>query len=326
MRSILGAFASIPFLFVITSMVVMLAFSRTYFDAESLHNKIIPESYNNATLLIAEHFSATDREMTSVLVERVRALITPQEYTELVQLGLTEAGKALQQAQNTNEVHINIVPIKDTLKNIIAAASGRMGQCTEKEERKSQVLLCIPSAVALEEGKIKMKQNLTQLIDTEIPDVASFTDKNDASVGSQDVSTQELKRQFDQLAQLSGGAQMVQKGIMVALIFVLLVYIFVQFIIQFSAHRVMYYLGGLLFIVSGMVRTIAGTMADLPRAFGVQNQLTYGQEQLIRFLVSEPLPLLTTMSTILSIVGISIIACGVLYKRQMNIRKTDTVL
>ena len=328
MRSLLGLFASIPFLFVITGMIVMLAFSRTYFDKDSLTNKIIPESYNNATLLIAEHFSATDREMTSVLVERVRALITPTDYVSFVQLGLAESGKAIKEAQNTNEVTFNLVPIKDKLKTIITAASGRIGTCTEKEELKSQVLLCVPSVVLLEEGREKMKQNLTQLIDNEVPDVTTLKSKDEGIASGNTISSnQELQDQFRQMAALSDSVSGdFSKIIMFSIVVALFVYAFIQFIIQFSAHRVMYFVGGLLFIVSGMVRTIAANIAELPRVLGVENQLTYGQEQLIRFVISEPLPLLSKMATIITFIGISIIECGIVYKRQMTIRKTDTVL
>lgn len=305
----------------------MLAFSRTYFDQASLNNKIIPESYNNATLLIAEHFSATDREMTSVLVERVRALITLKEYVELVQLGLAEVEKTLEAAENTNTVTVSLVTIKEKLTSTVAASTGRMGSCSEKEELKSQVLLCVPRAVALEEGRSKMKQNIVQLIENEIPDVASFnTGIDENGTAQSDLAQQNAQEQFRQMIALRGEAGLLHQGITTAIFVALLVYAVVQLIIQFSAHRVMYFVGGVIVVVSGMVRTIAENIAELPRVIGLQNQLTYGQEQLIRFIIAEPLPLLTKMSTILSVVGILIIMCGVLYKRQMSIRKSDTVL
>ncbi len=329
MRTLLGILASIPFLFVLSGMVVMLAFSRTYFDSESLSKKIIPDSYNNATLLIAEHFSATDREMTSVIVERVRALISPKDYSDIIQTGFDESMKSLQEAQNTEEINLNLVPIKNKLTGIIESSTGKIGNCTEKEELKSQVLMCVPHGIGLEEGRAKMMQNLKLLVSNEIPDVATFknTASSDGVASSTDtVANENLRNQFKQMVDMSAQAGLVHSGITVAIVVAILVYALLQLILQFSAHRVMYFVGGLTFFVSGMVRTIASNIADLPRAIGLQNSLTYGQEQLIRFVISEPLPLLKNMSTVLSIVGLLIIVCGFLYKRQSDIRKSDVVL
>lgn len=306
MRAFLGFIASIPFFFIVPGMIIVLAFSRTYFDPHAFSEKIIPHSYNSATLLVAQHFSGDDRELTSIIVERLRHLVPPEEYVHGMSIFFEEGKRALENAQETQVLKINLDPVKKKLMSLVDPATERITPCSQREIQKNITMFCLPSGISREENNEKIKQTLSLLIEKEIPSEKTYYSKD--------------------MNAFTIGAYQVHRSITMSLVVILLVYAIIQALIQYSIHRVLYFLGGLMIAISLMLRMIIANVSRFPIIAGMSKQFNYAQEHFIRFLLNEPLPLLKSMSLVCVMIGVVLIGCGVLYNRERSLRSEEKTL
>ncbi len=329
MRTFLGLLASIPFIFVIPGMIVVLAFARTYFDYNNFTEQVVPDSYNSATLLLSEHFSAQNREVTSVTVDRLRVLITPTEYTSLLKNFFAISQKAVNEVAGPGEqITLDLNPLKVELMGLADTAKERVQFCSEIEMQKAATAFCIPPDISGEDAKVKFATTLSAIVQKQVPATYSFTiAPPDQLSTAQGVKTQNDFEQIRlQMKSFAVNAYEVHKGIVISLFVAILFYACLQFMIQFSFSRALYFVGGILVVDALMVKMIAKNASELPGIFALQLQFTYAQEHLMRFIIGEPLPLLAKMGTIILVCGVVIILCGVLYSRQKKVRVTEVTV
>lgn len=329
MRTFLGILASIPFIFVIPGMIVVLAFARTYFDYNNFTQNVVPDSYNSATLLLSEHFSGQNREVTSVTVDRLRVLISPTEYTSLLKNFFAIAQKAVNEVAGPgDQITLDLTPLKVELMGLADKAKERVQFCSPLETQKAATAFCIPPEISGEDAKVKFATTLSAIVQKQVPATYSFT----ITPPEQITSEQELKTQNDfeqirlQMKSFAVNAYEVHKGIAISLFAAIVFYALLQFMIQFSFARALYFVGGIMIVDALMVKMIAKNASELPSIFALQLQFTYAQEHLMRFIIGEPLPLLAKMGTIILFCGAVIVLCGVLYSRQKKVRGTEVTV